>query len=147
MEPLVSILIPAYNAQRTIAQTLRSAIGQQWRNKEIIVVDDGSTDGTCAVVQSFASHGVTLVRQRNQGAAEARNTAFAHSRGDYIQWLDADDLLGPDKIKLQIEALRAQPSQQLIASGPWARFFHRLSRARFVPSALWNDLPPREWLL
>ena len=103
MRPFVSILIPAYNAERWIADTMESAIAQTWPRKEIIVVDDGSTDGTRAVAQQFESNEVQVVTQPNQGAAAARNKAFSLSRGDYIQWLDADDLLSPEKVAHQMQ--------------------------------------------
>ena len=99
-ELLVSILIPAFNAQESIAETLQSAIAQTWPRKEIIVVDDGSTDATLAIARQFESDSVRVVTQKNQGAAAARNMAFSLSHGDYIQWLDADDLLAPDKIAM-----------------------------------------------
>src|SRR5262245_12357649 len=125
MNPLVSILIPAYNAQEWIADTLESAVGQTWPNKEIIVVDDGSRDQTLAVAQRCADRGVTIVAQPNQGAAAARNTAMAHSRGDYIQWLDADDLLSPDKIAAQIAAAARPPfTRRTLLSSPWGRFLY-----------------------
>ena len=89
MKPLVSILIPAYNAQKWIADTLRSALDQTWESKEIIVVDDGSTDRTLEVARRFEAQGVRVFAQENQGAAAARNKAFSLSRGEYIQWLDA----------------------------------------------------------
>src|ERR1700675_2171159 len=90
--PLVSILIPAFNAQEWIGDTLRSALAQTWANKEIIVVDDGSRDQTAAAARKFEADGVRVVTQKNQGAAASRNNAFALCHGDYIQWLDADDL-------------------------------------------------------
>ena len=93
MQPLVSILIPAYNAQQYIAETIRSALAQTWPRKEIIIVDDGSIDGTLALARSFASASVQVVTQQNQGAAAARNKAFSLCQGDFIQWLDADDPL------------------------------------------------------
>ncbi len=89
-KPLVSILIPAYNAQDWIADTLRSAIAQTWEPKEIIVVDDGSTDQTLEIARKFESGTIRVLSQKNQGAASARNTALSLCRGDYIQWLDAD---------------------------------------------------------
>src|ERR1700746_3048195 len=107
MKPLVSILIPAFNAEKWIADTLRSALGQTWERKEIIVVDDGSSDQTLAIARRFESEfdSLRVIAQRNQGAAAARNTALSHSQGDYIQWLDADDLLARDKIATQLRAL------------------------------------------
>ena len=147
MAPLVSILIPAYNAESLLAESIESAIGQTWPHKEIIVVDDGSTDGTLAVARQFASGLVRVVSRRNQGAAATRNEAYALSKGDYIQWLDADDLLAPCKVELQLEALRRTGNPRLVASGPWAYFFYRHQRARFVPTPLWNDLSPIEWLV
>ncbi len=82
MAPLVSILIPAYNSERWIADTIRSALGQTWQNKEIIIVDDGSVDQTLSIARQFASKTVAVVTQKNQGAAAARNKAFSLSRGD-----------------------------------------------------------------
>jgi glycosyltransferase involved in cell wall biosynthesis len=145
-EPLVSILIPAYNAEAWIADTIRSAIGQTWPHKEIIVVDDGSKDQTLSVARQFASKQVTVATQANAGAAAARNKAFALSKGGYIQWLDADDLLGPDKVEQQLRRAVSGSDRKLI-SGGWAYFRYRPQKARFIASPLWNDLPSLEWLL
>jgi PST family polysaccharide transporter len=145
--PLVSILIPAYNAQEWIADTIRSAIAQTWPRIEIIVVDDGSTDQTLAIARQFESQDVRVVGQKNQGASAARNKAFSLSHGDYIQWLDADDLLAPDKIARQMEAVEQGVGKQTLLSSPWAHFMYRPYRAQFIPSALWCDLSPVEWLL
>ena len=145
--PLVSILIPAYNSEESIAQTLRSALAQTWKRKEIIVVDDGSTDRTLDVARQFEAEGVRALTQRNQGAASARNKAFALSHGDYIQWLDADDLLSPDKIERQMQALDQRASARTLLSSEWGRFMCRADRAKFIPTALWSDLSPAEWLV
>src|SRR4051794_33581605 len=102
---LVSILIPAHNVEEWIADTLQSAIAQSWRRKEVIVVDDGSRDSTADVARRFASNEVSVVSIKNQGAAAARNHALRLCQGDYIQWLDADDLLTPEKIERQVAAL------------------------------------------
>src|SRR4051794_15684167 len=104
MNPLVSILIPAYNSQEWIAETIDSALKQTWANKEIIIVDDGPKDQTLEIAKRYEPQGVRVVSQPNQGAAVARNTAFALAKGDYIQWLDADDVLDPHKIEYQIQA-------------------------------------------
>jgi glycosyltransferase involved in cell wall biosynthesis len=147
MTPLVSILIPAYNADRWIAETTRSALGQTWPNKEIIVVDDGSTDQTLRIARQFEAEGIHVVTQSNQGAAVARNTAFSLAQGDYIQWLDADDLLSPDKITKQMEAAQKTQSNRTLFSCCWRYFRYRPSKAKSVPSSLWCDLSPLEWVL
>ena len=145
--PLVSILIPAYNAEAWIGDTIRSAMAQAWPRTEIIVVDDGSTDGTLALARKFEAHGVRVVGQKNQGASAARNKAFSLCSGDYIQWLDADDLLAPDKIARQMEMVRQGVGKRTLLSSPWGRFMYRPRRTQFIPSPLWCDLAPVEWLL
>jgi glycosyltransferase involved in cell wall biosynthesis len=147
VKPLVSILIPAFNAQEWIGDTLRSAIVQTWPRKEIIVVDDGSTDQTLAIARQFEPGCVRIVTQANQGAAATRNRAFSLSQGDYIQWLDADDLLAPDKIEKQMESLERSPTRRTLLSSAWARFLYRHYQAEFTPTPLWCDLSAVEWLL
>jgi glycosyltransferase involved in cell wall biosynthesis len=147
MMPLVSILIPAHNAEKWIADTIRSAVAQSWERKEIIVIDDGSTDQTLAIARQFESQSVRIVRQENRGAAAARNKAFSLSHGDYIQWLDADDLLASDKIARQMKALDPGCSRRTVLSSSFGEFMYRPYRARFTPTALWCDLSPAEFLL
>jgi glycosyltransferase involved in cell wall biosynthesis len=147
MSDLVSILIPAYNAERWIGDTIKSAVNQTWPNKEIIVVDDGSRDQTLSIARQFASKEVSVVTQTNQGAAAARNHAFSICQGDYIQWLDADDLLAPNKIARQLKAVDQGAGKRILLSSAWGRFMYRPHRANFVPTALWCDLSPVEWLL
>ena len=147
MKPLVSILIPSYEAEEWIAYTLQSAIAQTWPRKEIIVVDDGSKDRTTEIALRFASKEVMVVSTENEGAAAARNRALQLSQGDYIQWLDADDLLAPDKVEHQLAALCESDSRKVLLSSPWAPFNYRIHRACFVPTLLWHDLSPAEWLL
>jgi glycosyltransferase involved in cell wall biosynthesis len=147
MKPLVSILIPAYNSEKWISDTLRSAIAQTWAPKEIIVVDDGSKDQTAVIARRFEADGVRVVTQKNQGAAAARNTAFSLSQGDYIQWLDADDLLSPDKISRQMDMAEQLESRRTLLSCGYGRFLYRYYRAEFVPTPLWSDLPRAEWLV
>jgi glycosyltransferase involved in cell wall biosynthesis len=146
MEPLVSVLIPAHNAESWVADSISSAIAQTWRHKEIIVVDDGSTDKTVAVARQFESNEVRVVTQPNQGAAVARNTAFALAQGDYIQWLDADDILDPQKVERQVRKVENGLSERTLLSGAWGYFIYRPSKAQFTQTLLWNDLSPVEWL-
>src|SRR6266700_2516959 len=145
MKPLVSILITAYNAEDTIGYTLESAIGQTWQRKEIIVVDDGSTDSTAEVARGFKE--VRVVSTENYGLSGAQNHAFPLSQGDYIQYLDADDLLAPDKIERQLAALGDFDSRRVLLSSPWAPFYYRIRGARFVDNSLCQDLSPVDWLL
>jgi glycosyltransferase involved in cell wall biosynthesis len=147
MKPLVSILIPAYNAEAWIAETVKSAIAQTWARKEIIIIDDGSSDQTFAVARQFASKDVQVVTRENQGAAATRNDAFSLSQGGYIQWLDADDLLSSDKVERQMEAADQSPSSRTLLSSGWGYFTYRTERAKFSPTPLWCDLSPVEWLL
>ncbi len=146
-QPLVSIAIPAYNAEEWIAYTLESAVAQTWPRKEIIVVDDGSTDQTAEIANRFASKGVKVVSTENRGLSAAINQAYRLCQGDYIQELDSDDLLAPNKIEVQLGALRESDSKRVLLSSPWAHFYFRPHRARFVPNALWCDLSPVEFLL
>lgn len=146
MEPLVSIAIPAHNVARWVADTIRSALNQTWPRKEIILIDDGSTDDTLAIARQFCSGIVSVVGQEKQGAAAARNKALALSQGDFIQWLDADDLLAPDKIERQMAiAVRGDFRKTTLLSGAWGYFCYRTGAAKFNPTPLWCDLSPVEW--
>jgi glycosyltransferase involved in cell wall biosynthesis len=147
MKPLVSILIPAYNAEPWIAGCLRCATEQTWPNKEIIVVDDGSKDATLALARQFESETVKVFTQKNQGASATRNNAFSLSHGDYVQWLDADDLMAPDKTARQMEVVEQGCGKRVLISGAWGHFMHRADRALFQPSPLWQDLSRAEWLM
>jgi glycosyltransferase involved in cell wall biosynthesis len=149
MRPLVSILIPAFNAQKWIAETIESAMSQTWARKEIVVVDDGSSDQTLSIARRFASRGVFVTTQGNQGASAARNKALSLSQGDYIQWLDADDLLAPDKIARQMAAVEPDrgTGPRVLLSSAWGSFMYRTAKADFVATALWCDLSPTEWLI
>jgi glycosyltransferase involved in cell wall biosynthesis len=144
---LVSILIPAYNAEEWISEAIQSAIAQTWQRIEIILVDDGSTDRTLAVARQFEKDGIQVVTQENQGAAAARNKAFSLCDGDYIQWLDADDLLAPDKIANQMKVLNQNINRRTLLSAAWGRFTYSRHRAQIRPDALWCDLSPAEFLL
>jgi glycosyltransferase involved in cell wall biosynthesis len=147
MNPLVSILIPAYNSQQWIADAIESAVAQSWPKKEIIVVDDGSTDQTLCVARQFASRGVHVVTHLNQGASAARNAAFAMCQGDYIQWLDADDLLDPGKVENHVRMIGECRSSRTLLSGAWGSFMSRTRKAQFSPTQLWRDLGPVEWMV
>jgi glycosyltransferase involved in cell wall biosynthesis len=106
-QPLVSVIIPAYNAEISIAQTLESVLSQTYQNIEILVVDDGSSDKTAEIVKSFAQKDsrISLLQQSNAGVAAARNLAIEKSRGEYIAPIDADDIWYPQNLEKQVEYL------------------------------------------
>jgi len=143
---LVSIIIPAYDAERWLAETLESALSQTWPHTEIIVVNDGSRDGSLAVAQRFARRGVRVADQLNAGASAARNHGLRLSRGDFIQFLDADDLISPEKIGAQIELLRDRPAGT-VANCAWGRFQENPDAARFVDTAVFRDFAPVDFLV
>ncbi|HTI60957.1 glycosyltransferase family 2 protein [Mucilaginibacter sp.] len=113
--PLVSIIIPVYNSERYLGEAIKSAIGQSWPNKEIIVIDDGSTDDSLKIANSFGQ-GLVVCTQKNSGASAARNHGFSKAKGDYIQFLDADDILGADKIANQLKLLQQNPGKIAVCS-------------------------------
>lgn len=107
VQPLVSVIIPAYNAEAFIAQTLESVIAQTYKNFEVIVIDDGSEDGTAEVVRKFVHHDsrVSLVQQDNAGVAFARNRAIQLARGELIAPIDADDVWLPNNLEQQVTCM------------------------------------------
>lgn len=103
MKPLVSIIIPCFNGERFVGDAIRSALAQTYEPKEIIVIDDGSVDRSLEVIRSFGS-AIRRETQPNRGGGAARNRGLELARGEYVQFLDADDLLDPHKIERQVEA-------------------------------------------
>ena len=135
--PLVSICIPAFNAASWLPSTLESVLAQTYPNIEIIVIDDGSIDDTPSIAHGFAARGVRAVSQRNAGTSAARNHALRLAHGDYIKFLDADDLISSTTIQSQVESLHGHPGH--LAHGIWARFVTSPSEAQFTPHPGWHD--------
>ncbi len=144
--PLVSIIIPVYNGAQWIGETLASALSQTYSNIEIIVVNDGSTDNTADVVCRYAQANLQLVEQPNRGQSAALNHGLSLAKGDYIQYLDGDDLLAPDKIERQLAFLQRQPPGT-VSCCEWTRFYQDASQSQFIPQPLWQDFAPVDWLL
>ena len=118
-QPLVSVIIPAFNADNFIAKTLESVLSQTYQNIEVLVVDDGSTDTTAEIVQSFAQKDsrVSLFHQPNAGVAVARNLAIEKSKGEYIAPIDADDIWYPQNLEKQVKCLTSSaPSVGVVYS-------------------------------
>jgi glycosyltransferase involved in cell wall biosynthesis len=144
--PLVSILIPCYNAELYIAAAVQSALDQTWPNKEIIVVDDGSTDESGKLAEKFSRRGVRVLHQENTGQCAAANRAYRESSGEYIKFFDADDLLEPRTIELQMDRLAG--NQKSIASAEWGRFYNDdLSTFCSNPQSVWRDMNALDWLI
>jgi len=112
---LVSILIPCYNTERWVAHAIESALAQKWPDKEVIVVDDGSTDGSLEVIRKFDGQ-IQCEAGPKRGGNVARNRLLELARGEWLQYLDADDYLLRDKIANQIDFLRSETSTDVIFS-------------------------------
>lgn len=145
--PLISVLIPAYNAAPWLSQSVESALTQKGVRTEVIVVDDGSTDATLQVARSFERRGVRVVHQDNGGASRARNQALRLAQGEFIQWLDADDLLAPGKLLAQVRRAQAEGRPDVLLMSAFGEFFHDPRCARPQPNALWRDADPLDFLL
>lgn len=116
----VSILIPCFNAKAFVLDTVRSALAQTDPGVEVILVDDGSTDDTLDVLSSEQDERLTIICDKNQGAAAARNRAFAASKGEFVLYLDADDLISSNHVALLKRAAMAHPGT--VALSEWDRF-------------------------
>ena len=155
MTPLVSIVIPCLNAEASIERCLASCFGQTYPRIEVLLVDNGSTDGGIGRAQAFAhrhSAAFTLASCPEPGANRARNLGYSLCRGDYVQWLDADDELQPDKISLQVAALERHPGHA-IAYGDWRWRFplpggdYRRAAEAIMRSAIAAAYGDRRWIL
>ena len=141
MTPLVSILTPAYNAAQSLGDTVRSVLAQTYPRVEMIVVNDGSKDDTLAVAQSFTEPRVKVIDQENRGQSASENRAFRECQGDFVVHLDADDLISPDKIAVQVARLQAaEPG--CVAFHPWGRFYTDPKDTRLLPEPFWRDIAP-----
>lgn len=148
MNPLVSIIIPVYNAEDYLVETLESAIGQTWANKEIIIVDDGSTDQSLSIAKSYVNDSIKVFHQENKGASSARNYGLREAKGNYIQFLDADDLLSEDKIEKQLNILKNNPD--CIIGCYWIRFNKKTNNKIGLlnpPLNIRRNLSALDWLL
>ncbi|WP_183578605.1 glycosyltransferase family 2 protein [Mucilaginibacter sp. X5P1] len=114
--PLVSIIIPVYNSENHLEETILSALNQTWPNKELIIVDDGSTDGSLAIAKKYENSTVKVFSKINSGSGSTRNKGIIEAQGEFIQFLDADDLLSSDKIAKQMELLIPDPGKVAICS-------------------------------
>lgn len=144
--PLISICIPCFNSRVYVAQTLECLLTQSFRPLEIVVVDDGSTDGSFEFLQTFRHRGVRVEQQANAGASAARNHALALSSGEFVKFLDADDLLDKHHIERQVSQIKG--NECTVASAEWGRFYNDdLSSFQLNPQSVWRNLSGCDWLV
>lgn len=138
---LISILIPAYNSQDFIAETLKSCVDQTYQDIEIVVVDDGSTDQTLEIARGWeVKYGnIHVYTQKNSGACVARNLALEKSNGDYVMFLDADNIISPDKVEIQLNALKGLDDDMAVATCSWDRFRSSIHEATFPKLKVYRD--------
>src|SRR5271169_3791846 len=135
--PQVSVVIPAYNASKYIAETFETALNQRFRWFEIIVVDDASADGTHAIVEKYRDQGVVLLCQPNSGIGAARNRALSVVRGEFVALLKSDDLWQPDYLQTMIGFLEPNPEVSIAFSD--SLFF---GESEFVGKRFQEMYPP-----
>ncbi len=144
---LVSVIIPAHNAEHTVAQAIQSALDQTCGDTEVLVIDDNSSDRTADMANSFDTKNVRVWRCSAGNASASRNVGLQHASGRYIQFLDADDVLHPEKIELQLTALGKECATATLASASWMKFRHEVSEAQLTAEPVWPIEDPVEWLI
>jgi len=159
--PKVSVIIPTYNRAHCVGRSIKNALDQTYRDIEILIVDDGSTDETFEAVKPFFIYPQVryLRHKKNKGCQAARNTGIKNARGDYIAFLDSDDTWIPEKIELQLDAINKKGADRVVLTwwkrinGSEQRFFEKQYEGYVYPELLANDGPgfpcmlvPREWL-
>ena len=133
--PLVSVIVPTYQRADLLRLTIDSVLAQTWRPLELIVVDDGSTDGTAALLRGYGDR-LRAICQTNRGGTAARNTGTRAARGAFLNWLDHDDVMLPSKIERQMALFRARPSLGLVHCGYFRvdRDGRRIDRVTALPA-------------
>lgn len=126
MELLISVVIPVYNGEKTIGETLQSVLNQTYKNLEVVVINDGSKDSTAAIVEEFQDNRIKLCSYPNAGLAASRNRGIDQSSGDYISFTDADDVWTPEKLADQLTALKQHPDAAVAYS--WTDYIDEQSQ-------------------
>ena len=146
MSPLVSIIIPCLNAGPWLAEALASCLSQTHRRVEVVFVDNGSRDNSVKVAKGFKDSRLLIIKCERKGASAARNVGLMHAQGEFVQYLDADDVLERDKIRAQLAQLSSAPEGALASAG-WARFRSDIAEANFSKESVWRDSSPEEFLI
>ncbi|MBW4664647.1 MAG: glycosyltransferase family 2 protein [Chroococcus sp. CMT-3BRIN-NPC107] len=124
--PLISVVIPTFNSEKTIRETIDSVLNQTWKNLELIVVNDGSQDSTLDVINSIKDPRLKVFTYPNGGVAASRNRGFAQAQGEFVSFLDADDLWTKDKLEAQLKALQNNPQAGVAYS--WTNYIDKNSK-------------------
>jgi len=144
--PLVSVCMPCYNAEKYVGEAIESVLKQTYKNIELIVVNDGSTDRSGEILERYKARGVKVFEQENRGQCAAANRAFSEARGEYVKFFDADDILSPRFIEAQVERLAGR--EDAVASARWGRFYDDdLKTFRLNPEPVWRDMESTQWLV
>ena len=132
MEPLVSVIIPIYNVRPYLCEALDSVLRQTYRNLEILIIDDGSDDGSEEICDEYGKKDsrITVIHQKNRGLSAARNVGLNRMRGDYIAFLDPDDAFHPDMIRCLMEALQRNEAEIAVCGIIRCYTLHRMERKR-----------------
>ncbi|OOQ58361.1 hypothetical protein BC343_10505 [Mucilaginibacter pedocola] len=137
--------MPAYNAEKYITEAVQSVLGQTYPYIQLIVVNDGSADGTAEQLAKITDSRLTVIHQENKGQCAAANAAYKAATGHLIKFMDADDMISPTFIQKQVERLGNRTDA--VASAAWGRFYNDdLATFKLNPEEVWQDMPPDEWL-
>lgn len=142
--PLVSICVPCFNAEAYVGAAIESILAQTYAPIEVIVVDDGSSDRSAAIIASYHASGVRLVSANRKGASAARNLAFTQASGSFVLFMDADDLMGPDHVALLVASLNG--ASRRIAFGCWTRFTDKPAGPPPIVPDHYQDMGGPDWL-
>jgi len=137
--------MPLYNAEMYVAEAIQSVINQTYTNWELIIVNDGSTDNSLAVAKQFETDKIKVHNQENKGASAARNHGFSLSKGEYIKFFDADDIINPEMLENQISLAVDNPNS--VIAGKWGRFYNDdLGTLKIRKEECWVDMLPIDWI-
>ena len=143
---LISVIIPLYNKESSIAQTLQSVFSQDYSDFEIVVVDDGSTDNSVEIVEAMNDPRIRLIKQANGGPSKARNTGVKYAKGDWIVMLDADDELLPNALNTFLITILNHPEVDIIDANKYT-LIGKTKQIAFHPIEGYVKNPFKEWFL
>lgn len=142
---LVSVIMPLYNASRYVAEAIESIINQTYTNWELIIVNDGSTDNSLEVAKKYENEKIKVFNNSNKGASATRNFGYQKSKGAFIKFFDADDILSKNMLEEQLKL--ATINENCIISAKWGRFYNDdVSTFKLSPEKCWQTMPSIDWI-